>query len=138
MGVGSLVTGKVTNIPAVFNATIIGNQMTQVGVVTSGNVCIGATLTGSGNSVITTTSAVINYGVLIVANAPVGGPILIGMILSGVGIIGTPSIASQLSGVTGGIGNYQLSAGYQYLNNPSTTITGTLAYTINGTQQLLT
>jgi hypothetical protein len=128
VGVGCHITGQ-KPIPAVFNATVSGNQITQMGPVTSGNVCVGASITGSGNSTISFTGSVATATTVLTVTS-VCGTILLNMALSGTGFIGNPTIVSQLSGTTGGTGTYQISS---LQNVASTNITGTLAFSLAGT-----
>ena len=136
VGIGSLVTGKpVSGISGTFNATVSGNQMTQVGATSVGNVCVGASLTGSGNQTLTFTGSISNvgptYGILNVSVAPGSGNLLrSGFVLSGGSVSAGTTIVTQIDGTTGGVGNYQVSIGQTVA---SQSITGTLSWDLAGT-----
>lgn len=128
LGVGSLITGSAP-ITATFNGTISGNLLTQIGATSAGNVCVPMTLTGSGNSTVSFNGSV-GAGTTTLTVTATAGIILLNMSLTGTGIIGNPTIISQLTGSTGSIGTYQVSS---VQNFASTTVTGTLAYNLAGT-----
>jgi hypothetical protein len=129
LGIGSLITCNNT-VPSLFNGTISGNQLTQVGAVTSGNVCIPSTLTGTGTSTSsftgaqTTTFTASGSGTTLTVTAvTLGGAPAIGATISGTGISGACIIQSQISGTPGGIGTYLMSTSQTFASTTVSSIT---------------